>query len=147
MKLFIIFGIIIILVIFLVYILNRWKKIKETISIENKYDVYAKVLEKHMYVKELIINDKTYLINKKLNQEQINKMVYYLIVPDNNENIKIADIIIRYLEFIEFPDLIESENRISNYYGLIEALHELTGKDGNEVLSMKKKEFISLLKN
>lgn len=147
MKLFIIFGVIIIGILIYIYINYRKKKVKETISIETKYDIYKKVFDKHMYTKELILNDKPYFRNKKLLQEQIDKIVYYLIVPNNNENMKIADIVIIHLDFIEYPDLIESDNKISNYYGFIEALHELTGKNGNDILNMKKKEFISNLKN
>jgi hypothetical protein len=100
-----------------------------------------------MYIKELAINEKAYLINRKLKSEQLDMMVYYLIVPNNNEDMTIGNIVIKYLDFIEYPDLIESENKISNYDGLINALHELIGKDEKEILKLTKREFIASIKN
>ena len=37
------------------------------------------------------------------------------------------------------PDLVETEKKISNYYGFMKALHEITGKNEKNILNMKKK--------
>lgn len=146
LLLFIILGIIIIILITIVYTYFKRKR-DNTISIERKYYVYKKLFDKYMYIKELVIDDKTYFIDKKLKSEQLDMMVYYLIVPDNNEDMTIGNIVIKYLDFVEYPDLIESDKKISNYNGLIDALHELTGKNEKELLKMTKKEFIDSIKN
>jgi hypothetical protein len=146
LLLFIILGIIIIILISCIYTYFKRKR-DNTISIEEKYIVYKKLFDQHMYIKELAINEKAYLINRKLKSEQLDMMVYYLIVPNNNEDMTIGNIVIKYLDFIEYPDLIESENKISNYDGLINALHELTGKDEKEILKLTKREFIASIKN
>lgn len=146
LLLFIICGVIIIILISLVYTYFKRKR-DNTISIEEKYNVYKKLFDNHMYVKELVIGEKAYFVDGKLKPEQIDTMVYYLIIPDNNEDMVINNIVLKYLDFIEYPDLIESENRISNYYGLINSLHELTGKEEKEILKMTKREFIKSIKN
>jgi hypothetical protein len=146
MQLYIIFGIIIILLCLFLY--KKINKSKETFNIEEKYNIYHKLFDKYIYVKELIIEgDNFYFIKNKLKPEQIDIMVYYLIIPNNNLNNIIKNIIINYLDFIEPPDLIKNDNNMSNYYGLLDALHELTGKDGTYISSLTKKEFLDLLKN
>ena len=146
LLLFIIVGIIVIIFVSIIYTYFKRRR-DNTISLEQKYNVYRKLFDQHMYIKELAINEKAYLINRKLKSEQLDMMVYYLIVPNNNEDMTIGNIVIKYLDFIEYPDLIESENKISNYDGLINALHELTGKDEKEILKLTKREFIASIKN
>jgi hypothetical protein len=146
MLLYIILGIIIIIFSTIIYTYFKRKR-TNTISIEERYIIYKKLFDNYMYNKELVVSDKAYFVDQKLKPEQLDILVYYLIVPNNNEEMTIGNIIIKYLDFVEYPDLIESENKISNYYGLINALHELSGKDEKEILKLKKREFIASIKN
>jgi len=128
------------IVILIIYFLVFRKK---PYKIGNEYGIYKKLFSKHIIIKDLVIEkDRSYFIDKKLNDDQLNDLIYYLLIPGNNENEKISTIVLKHLDFIQMPDLIENEKKISNYYGFIDALHELTGKNDINVLTMTKKEMI-----
>jgi archaellum biogenesis ATPase FlaH len=133
---------IVLVILGLLYLLFR--KNRESIEdvVDKKYDIYKKLIEDNMYINELHIGDKTIMRKSKLNDEDMNKMLYYLFVPNNNMNKNMKYIVYEYLDFIQRSDLIEGDNNISNYKVFLNFIHILTGKDSLEVMKMNKEEFL-----
>jgi hypothetical protein len=136
--------IIIIIAIILVLLYFIFRRTKESIEniIDKKYDIYKNIIEKSININELIIADKTYMKKRKLNEEEINKIIYYLFVPDNNMNKNIKYIVYEYLDFIQKPDLIKGNDEISNYNMFLKMIHDITGKDSIDILNNSKKDFL-----
>jgi hypothetical protein len=145
--------IILIIIIGIIYIIFRYLDKKEKLIDEineNKYSEYILLLKNNMYVKELEINGKAIMKKRKLTDEEIKKIIYYIFIPKNNEDKSIKYIIYEYLDFIQKEDIIPNEKKneqISNNEIFIEILHKVTGKNKEVIENMKKKEFIDILKN
>ena len=141
--------ILLIVLVVLYFLFRRINKKEKFIYIDDKkYDDYIFLINKYLYINELTIDkNETKMRKRKLTETEINKIIYYIFVPDNNMDKNIRFIIFEYLDFIQKPDIIESDNHITNYYNFIRVLHEICGKNEQDILSMNKKKFLELSKN
>jgi hypothetical protein len=133
--------ILLILVILLIIIFFIFRKTKRE-KLSDKYDIYKKIFKQNIKTKQLILANPSYFIENDLDDKQIDDIVYYLLISNEDDDRSIAYVTLNHLPFIQMPDVIESDNKISNYYGYMKALHIITGKNEDDIIKMRKKDLI-----
>lgn len=116
---------------------------RENFNDERIYNILLKEFN-NLKTKQLIHdvdNNKVMIVDIDLTDYELNRLMRNIIV--SKDSTKVGEILAN--AGIGVPDIIPSDNKISNYHQVLYLLENISGKKENEILNMNKKQLLDIL--